>query len=1059
MFKWLTTERAFVYKLLGLFLLLVLIFGSGSHYVGLGSDPYGIVHFAGHLSRGKFFSDYPVYGWFKTDWKPGESYFVLHGNYVIKEGRLFCKYTIGYPLLLALAIKLFGPDSVYFVNIAVLLIILWSYFKLGGVIFARRPRRLFLALFAPFLLVLLIDQVWGLALRPSRDLSALMFLILGLFLGVRSLKNMPRINYFFLFLGSFLLGFSANVRLPNVLSSVPAAVYLVAKLAGRIRPGRLLLILIAAVLCFVLALLPTFVQNQLTSGSPFKPPRPEIVERDPLKVSDEPSPPPLWLGFFKTTAPDTLKFFWRLYGPFFTCLILIGLITSWKSPETRYICLGLPLVFILFYSMWVHLMTRYMLIAQPFLILLAVGGCGWLLEGRRRGWVILLGPVLIVFDVWVRTRMKFAFGMEKLDVFVLIFALGLWVLAGVGKKMWSISTRCVLLALLLFGLFLVRFGPIWYHSRNIFQLPQARKFGKDLDLLVEEGSVVFATKPLSQCVSLFSRSHSIRPFEMGRVGADPRRGFLRILDRGVGLYLIDNSGWKRDAGKSIPLFRQYFDVIEVGKLRADRYNLVRQFGRPVCTVYRIEPWKEKEMEFELDVPSDEEDYILRLNPGSIWDEDGRRRYLELELNGRPLEVDLKNGVNFILLPSRRLTAPRSSLRISSDRPLPSEMDLRLEEIGSDYRLDLGGQLTFPDKFSRDRFDESRLRDADLVRLGWNIPGAVVIPTVEIPDTELVGEIEVRRVRDFPYPIGLRVSLNGEEIADLSIPDKAGWTQFRFRLPPRLIDPVQSELVFLAYPRRGNEIPLADVFSRALFFRKIEVKRYRKEIFLPTPEERSYYLALKMDPLPGSAECPPPYAVICDQKRLASELEGGIVRLILAPADISRPRSRLQIVSADDSCRLLFSPEFFLQSIGPDLVIDIGGEDDWAFIRDGLYGRELHRGRTPVRWTKETASLALPLEPGRGKKISIVIRVASTGPPRRDNESGADLELDGKKIGEIDLNEGGGIYRFPLRFDPGRPEIATLTIRAPPWQPSRYLNSSDSRKLGVMLDWVKVGYSD
>ena len=1059
MFKLFTTEKAFIYKLLSLFLLLVLIFGAGSHYAGLGSDPYGIVHFARHLARGKFFSDYPVYGWFKTDWEPGRAYFVLHGNYLLRDGRLYCKYTIGYPLILALSSRLFGENSVYFLNVIILLFLLWFFFKLGEVIFSYNPRGLFLALFGPFFLLILIDQVWGLALRPSRDLSALMFLITGFFLGVYSLKKLPRINYSLLLLGSFCLGFSANIRLPNILAVVPGGLYLLAKPAGKISARKLTLLLLAAAFCFGLALTPTFFQNQLATGNPLKPPRPEIVERDPLKVIDEPTPPPLWIGFFRTTAPDTLRFFFRLYGPVFIFLILLGLVSNWRSPEVKYLCLGVPLIFILFYSMWVHLMTRYMLIAQPFLILLIAAGCGKLLQIKERKWVLFLGPVLIGLDIWMRWRMKYAYGMEKLNYPVLAFALGLWILAGWGRKTFSTSSRFVLLSLLLLGLFLFKIGPTWFHSGDIFQLPEARRFGRDFDRLVEKGSVVFATKPISQYISLFTRSYGIRPFEMKRVGVDTREGVLKVMDREISLYLIDNNSWKRDAGKSIPLFREYFDVIPVGKLWADRYNLREKFGRPVCTVYKIEPWSEKEVEFEVRVPSEEEDYILRLNPGHLWNKGTARRRVMVELNGQPLKINLRNNINYLLLPSPLLTAPLSSLRISSDQPLPREMDLRLQDLGSDYRVDLGTQLSFPDKFVRDRFDEARLRDAALVRLGWSKPGAVSVPTVKLPDTELVGEIKVRRVRDFPYPMGLRIILNGEEIADLAIPAKTEWELIRFPLPAEFISSVQSELDFLAYPRRGNEISVADNISGALFFENVKIKRYLRKTFLPTPDPGPYFLAFPVEPGRGEAECPPPYLVLVNQKQLRSGVEGGVERLILTPAEISCPLSELEVVSADKSCVVPLAPGPFLRPMEPELVIDIGGEEDWAFIRSGFYERELHLGRTPVRWTEQTARLALPLFPRRGKKLLLSLKVAASGPPRRGRETAAVFELNGRRIGEISLKAGEGIYRLPLPLDPEKPQVATLTIRTPPWQPSRYLGTADKRKLGIMLDWLKVGYYD
>ena len=217
----LKSYKIFAYAVLVIFFLTVIIFGLGGYYAGLGSDPYGIVHFADHLARGKIYSDFPVYNWFKKDWRPGEAYFVLHGNYVLREGKMSCKYTIGFPLLLAVSINIFGSGSVYYANVFILLILLWFHFKLARVIFSDRPDGLLLSVLAPILLLVMISRLWSLSLRPSRDLSALMFIVAGCYLGIMALRRLPHINFFYLIFGAFCLGFSASIRVPNILVGLP----------------------------------------------------------------------------------------------------------------------------------------------------------------------------------------------------------------------------------------------------------------------------------------------------------------------------------------------------------------------------------------------------------------------------------------------------------------------------------------------------------------------------------------------------------------------------------------------------------------------------------------------------------------------------------------------------------------------------------------------------------------------------------------------------------------------------------------------------------------------
>lgn len=1054
MFYWITTEKAFTHKLLGLFLMVVLIFGLGSYTAGLGSDPYGIVHFARHLARGRIFSDYPVYNWIRPDWRPDEAYFVLHGNYVIRGGKMYCKYSVGFPLLLALSIRIFGPDSVYFVNIFVLLILLWFYFKLGRMIFSGWAGGEFLALFCPLLLIVLIDQVWALALRPSCDLSALMFLITGLFLGVRAFKYSPRVSYPLLLLGAFCLGYSGTIRLPNVLAGLPAGAYLLARLIGRVRWPRLVAVLVLAVFSFAIALTPAFLQNYFSSADPLRPPRPEI--QDTLDAAAESPPSPLWIGFLLHTGPDTLGFFWRLYGPALAFLILLGLVMSRKSKELSCLCLGIPLIFMVFYSMWVHLMTRYMLIAQPFLILLAVAGCGRLFQVKRNSWIILSGLPLLAADLWMRWRLRYEYGMENLDFFVVFFEVSVWILAGWGR-VWRARGRFMALSLVLFFLFLLKFGPDWVTSRRIFQLPEARRFGRDIDRIAPEGSVIFATKPISQYIALFSASNCIRPFEIGRIGIDSRRGCLNLLQQGVPLYLFDNSGPKRDAGKALPLFREYFDVTPAGRFRGERYRLTDKFGKPVCTLYKIEPWTRREVEVKIPVPAGAGDSLLMINVGHLWEADGTRGRLDLDLDGRRLEDRIVNNINYLHLPASLLHPPQSTLRLSSDQPLPREVDFRLQDLRADYAVELANQLNFPDKSAIDTFDESRLRDGDYVRLGWRRPGVIAVPTIVLPGTELVGEIKVKKVQELPSPLVLRVALNGEVIAEKELAPGVEWEEIKFPLPSACVTSPRGELEFTAYPRDDYELSATQDRWGALFFESVKVKRHSKEVLLPPADKDDCFLAFRFSLDAKERPCPGPYRVLVDQEEAGSVAGDGVQRLLLKPGRVRRPVSVLRVVSADRSCSALLAPDPFLWSPKTELIVDIGGKEDWAFIEEGFYAEEVHLNKTPVRWTEGTARLIVPLIPRRGEKVSLSLKVVDTGPSRPGPPPEVRIEMRGRKIGAVRLNAGGGVYRIPLSDEPAEPGLAAITVTASPWQPSRYLGTADKRKLGVMLDRLEVKY--
>ncbi len=140
----------------------------------------------------------------------------------------------------------------------------------------------------------------------------------------------------------------------------------------------------------------------------------------------------------------------------------------------------------------------------------------------------------------------------------------------------------------------------------------------------------------------------------------------------------------------------------------------------------------------------------------------------------------------------------------------------------------------------------------------------------------------------------------------------------------------------------------------------------------------------------------------------------------------------------------------------DRLIDLGLAEDRLFVGPGFHHREKHLGRTPVRWTGQTAVIRLPFfsEPGTDPRLSF--RIVETGPER--GEVGAPFwEFNGEKLAEIRHRPGENIYRLKPERPAEGEGIATLVITSPPWQPSRELGVADSRELGVMLDWVKLEY--
>ncbi|MDP8236393.1 MAG: hypothetical protein P9M08_08415 [Candidatus Erginobacter occultus] len=1054
-------EKAAVFVLLALFLLLVLVFGASSYTAALGSDPFGIVHFARHLARGEFYSDVPVYDWVKPDWGPDESHFVLGGNYIKTGPRMYNKYTVGFPLLLALSIRVLGDYSVYYFNLIVLVVLLLALFQLANLFLRSRPGGRWLALSAPLILMVMVDPAWRLALRPSHDLAGIMFIVAGAVLAFRALGDSPRIRVAALLAGAFAFGCAGTMRLPNVLAAVPAGVYFLSRTAGRLRWWKTLVLALLGVSLFAFALSPALVQNQLTSGHPLRPPRPEIVggERTVLGGLDQESPPPLWIGFFPTTFPRVVRYFWRLWGPLFTFLLLPGLISLWRRSETKWLLLGIPLILILLYSMWVHLMTRYMLVAHPFLIILMVAGSGRLLETRPRWWSAAGLALIVLLDYLMRSQLKYQYRQGHLDVIVLVAGVVLWLLFVAGRRFGSGRWRPALLTAVFFGLFAARYGPAWLNRPPRFQLEEARKFGADFDSVVPPGSVIFSTKPIFQYIYLFTSSYGLRPFEMGRLGIDPREGLDRLLARGTGIYLLDNTSFKRDSAKAVPLFREYFDLTPAGKLSGDRYHLAGQFGKPVCTVYRIGPWREKELQLVLELPAEGTDLLLAFNLRKIHNPEEPRQDLEIELNGRPLPGPFYDGMNFLRLPEEVLVYPRSVLTIRSDLPLPGDIDPRLKELSSPYRVDLAGEIGFPDRDGADIFNAFRFMDGDLVRLGWGKPGRVAIPTAVLPGAVLVVEVRVHQAQELREPITFRVALNGEEIGRFTLGPDVGRERFRFPLPERLLSSARSELEFTADRPRTRPLSSAEEYWGALLFESITVGRWYEKCPIPLEPGEAGFVAFALDPI-SKEDCPGPYRILLEGQELAAGRGEGVQRLVIDPGVIRRPGPRLEALGPDGLCRPLFIPPPLTRKAAGRLLIDIGGEDDWAFLESGFYSPELHRGRIPVRWTGPESRLVLPLFPREGREAELTLKTIGSRPPAACHSAPLVAAwLDGRPLGDHLLRPEDALYSWTIPVKSPGPRLANLTLRVDPWRPSDFLPVSDRRELGLMLEWVKLEYRE
>jgi hypothetical protein len=137
-----------------------------------------------------------------------------------------------------------------------------------------------------------------------------------------------------------------------------------------------------------------------------------------------------------------------------------------------------------------------------------------------------------------------------------------------------------------------------------------------------------------------------------------------------------------------------------------------------------------------------------------------------------------------------------------------------------------------------------------------------------------------------------------------------------------------------------------------------------------------------------------------------------------------------------------------------LTIDIGPRD-FGWRLGGFYDAEDVRG-VGARWTGETADIDLPRIAG-ATRVRLVLRVAAPRPAGRP-PAATTVSIDGRVVG-LAANLSPDFRDVALALDPAalrriQAGPTKLTLRTPPFVPAE-TGGTDTRRLGVMVDWVRL----
>jgi hypothetical protein len=606
----------------------------------LAVDQFGYLNFAHDLLSGRVFHDWPPLRALQQSLPARTD--VLAQTYIDDGGRLYCRYSPGFPILLAAWIGIFGDYGAHYLNptlylvlLAIALLFQWRLF--------RSPWRAgagtaLIALFPTLM------HLWGLTL--TRDISAHVFAFTGLFLLVpargRALAA-PR-----LLAAAGALGFAASIRPDAVLYLVPACLMIAVRWLHERRRQALSAgarSMAAGVLGLALGMSPLLAYNWAATGNPLIPtqgmelpllpalPPPQPVPKAPPARPAAPEtgakvgfPSPGWhggtydqvqggglrLAHLPTTLPGIWKQLLQAYSPLLLAFVLWGAVVAIVlRPVLAAGAVSYAVVAVLFFGCWPRADFRYLIGLFVFLPMLLVEGT--------------LGTLDLVRLLWKRHSPTLARGLAVAAAAPLLIGAVRYAPA---PGMMVLATP-VLLAVALVGGFAAALAALWPQRRIVavaapalmlalvwckvsqvqaeagrrapFQRAQMLEARANMQKLLEPGAVVITTEDVgrpAENIEFYSGvAHALYLTDLARWRLDlPQAAARLILDhRRPYLYI---PATQRDKEEMLAALRRHLAVELVAAIppqRAMAHFVAAPFHRGVpMELYRISwPWAEE----------------------------------------------------------------------------------------------------------------------------------------------------------------------------------------------------------------------------------------------------------------------------------------------------------------------------------------------------------------------------------------------------------------------------------------------------------------------------------
>ena len=490
----------------------------------LAVDQFGYLTFAHDLLAGHVFHPWPPLQWLARMIPPRTD--MLAQAYVYDHGRLYCRYSPGFPLLLAGWIGLLGDDAAHYLNLTLFIVLLCVLIGVQWRLVRSRWR----ALAGTVPIVVLPTSVYLWALTPTREIAAHLFAFTGLFVllgaGGRGLTARRTA------IGGVALGYAASVRPDAIVYLVPAtllvAVYLRHRRCTLAAAGRLCA---AGAIGVVVGLLPALAYNAAATGNPLRPTQGmEIDEflKPALRSESSPAggavgyPSPGWhggawsdvqggglrLANLPRTLPANLTFLTEAYTPPLLAAVLWGAVVAFMMRPLVFVtAVPYAIVAIFLYSCWPRPDPRYLIGVNLLLPMLMVEGTVGTLDlvrrlalrgrveaARRFALVAAAGMVLALVGA---STLRPSSSYGRLAAPILLVAMGGAALAATWPRRRVVAIVAPLLALTLAGIAITH---AWdgLDRRAGFQRPEMLLARETFRRAVEPRSIIITTEDIGR---------------------------------------------------------------------------------------------------------------------------------------------------------------------------------------------------------------------------------------------------------------------------------------------------------------------------------------------------------------------------------------------------------------------------------------------------------------------------------------------------------------------------------------------------------------------------------